>query len=132
MTIPARLAAVVLICLTGLVAWGLFAIGVPVLFLVPAAAYTLAIAFLVASRWIGDLGLILGNTMLILAAMAIGVTVAFAHVDLDAEDPRTLAGWTAFGVALVLPYALYGGYRGLDNWHRARTDPPNRVSRARR
>lgn len=116
MTIHARLLAILLIGLTGLLAWGLFAIGMPGLFLVPTAVYLLAAVFLVSGRWIGDLGLILGNTMLIVGAIVVGVTVAFAGIDLDVDEPRTLAGWASFGAAVALPYALYGVYQGLLTW----------------
>jgi hypothetical protein len=44
------------------------------------------------------------------------VTVEFAEVDLDVDGPRTAAGWTAFGSALVVPYGFHRCNRGLVNW----------------
>jgi hypothetical protein len=112
-TVSSNLLALALGFLTILVAVGLIAVGVPPVLVLPIAVYGLSgVSFLLARR-LGDVGLIAGNTLLVLGAIVLGVTAGFANVDLDAEDPRTAPGWGTFVAALVVPYGLYGVCRAM-------------------
>jgi len=104
----------------------LIAVGVPPLSVLPISVYGLSGISFLLGRWLGDVGLIVGNTLLVIGAIVLGVTAGFANIDLDTEDPRTALGWGTFVAALVVPYGLYGAYRAIAERREDRSRAPLR------